>query len=70
MNIIVLMICGLLGLSAANAQEKPDAGEVLHLDLETAVQIALSENPLDQKDSSCRPYNNRTSYRLLYSMPE
>ena len=46
MNIIVLMICGLLGLSDANAQEKPDAGEVLHLDLETAVQIALSENPL------------------------
>lgn len=46
MNIIILMISGLLGISGAKAQEKPDGGDVIQLDLETAIQIALSENPL------------------------
>lgn len=40
----VMAVCGLFKLSAANAQET-DSG-ILRLDLETAVEIALSENPM------------------------
>lgn len=43
-GIALVAMCGLFRLSVANAQET-DSG-ILHLDLETAVQIALSENPL------------------------
>lgn len=43
-GIALMAVCGLFRLSVANAQET-DSG-ILHLDLETAVQIALSENPL------------------------
>jgi len=44
MSIVALTICGLFWLPLAHAQET-DSGKLL-LDLETAVQIALSENPL------------------------
>jgi outer membrane protein len=43
-GIALMAVCGLFRLSAANAQET-DSG-ILHLDLETAVQVALNENPL------------------------
>lgn len=43
-GIVVMTICGLLRLSVTTAQEADDG--ILRLDLETAVQIALSENPL------------------------
>ncbi|WP_298650547.1 TolC family protein [uncultured Proteiniphilum sp.] len=43
-GIVLMAICGLFRLSVANAQEIDS--DVLRLDLETAVQIALSENPL------------------------
>ncbi|MDR2815508.1 MAG: TolC family protein [Proteiniphilum sp.] len=43
-GIAVMAICGLFGLSVVNAQEI-DSG-VLPVDLETAIKIALSENPL------------------------
>ncbi len=43
-GLAVMAICGLFRLSAVNAQEV--ASGVLQMDLEMAVQIALSENPL------------------------
>ncbi|MFA7493953.1 MAG: TolC family protein [Proteiniphilum sp.] len=43
-SITLMAICGLFRLSVANAQETESG--VLRLDLETAVDIALSENPL------------------------
>ena len=43
-SIVVMMIYGLFWLPVANAQEADSV--ILRLDLETAVQIALSENPL------------------------
>lgn len=43
-GIVVMTICGLLRLSVTTAQEADDG--ILRVDLETAVQIALSENPL------------------------
>ncbi|MDR0422868.1 MAG: TolC family protein [Proteiniphilum sp.] len=42
-NIILTAMCGLLGLSVAKAQE--NRPEILRADLETAIRIALSENP-------------------------
>lgn len=43
-SIVVMMICGLFCFPVANAQEADSV--ILRLDLETAIQIALSENPL------------------------
>jgi len=43
-GIVVMTICGLLRLSVTIAQEADDG--ILRVDLETAIQIALSENPL------------------------
>ena len=44
MKIVIMTICGLFWLSAFSAQETDS--EILRLDLETAIQIALSENPV------------------------
>lgn len=43
-GVVVATLCGLFWFSSANAREA-DTG-ILRLDIETAVQIALSENPL------------------------
>lgn len=43
-GVVIMAMCGLFRLSVANAQETDSMR--LQLDLETAVQIALSENPL------------------------
>lgn len=43
-GIVVMTICGLLRLSVTEAQEADDG--ILRVDMETAIQIALSENPL------------------------
>lgn len=43
-GIVVMTICGLLRLSVTTAQEADDG--ILRVDMETAIQIALSENPL------------------------
>lgn len=44
MKVVILTICGLFWLSAIGAQEKDS--EILRVDLETAINIALSENPV------------------------
>ncbi len=43
-SVVLVAICGLLSLSVTHAQETNP--EVLRVDLETAIQIALSENPV------------------------
>src|SRR5690554_6917120 len=44
MKVVILTIYGLFWLSAISAQEKDS--EILRVDLETAINIALSENPV------------------------
>ena len=66
-GIALVAICGLFRLSVANAQEL-DSG-VLRLDLETAVQIALSENPLVKvadMEIEKKNYAKRSAYGALF----
>lgn len=44
MNVAIMTICGLFWLTVINAQETDS--KILRVDLETAIQIALSENPV------------------------
>jgi len=65
-GIVVMTICGLLRLSVTTAQETDDG--ILRVDLETAVQIALSENPLVKvadMEVAKKDYAKKSAYGAL-----
>lgn len=64
--IVIMTICGLCKISVANAQGVDSS--IVRLDLETAVQIALSENPLVKiadMEIEKKMYAKKSSYGAL-----
>jgi outer membrane protein TolC len=64
---IMMLVCGLLGLSNANAQQR----DSLSIDLNTALEIALSENPnikIADMEITKKQYAKKSAYGAL--LPE
>ncbi|WP_238943880.1 TolC family protein [Seramator thermalis] len=64
---IMMLVCGLLGLSNANAQQR----DSLSIDLNTALEIALSENPnikVADMEITKKQYAKKSAYGAL--LPE
>ncbi len=63
---IIMLLCGLLGISAATAQQTSDS--VLRLDLNTALDIALNESPkvkVADMEITKKEYAKKSAYGAL-----
>ncbi len=64
LSIVLLIACGLISFTSATAQE----AETLHLDLETAIEIALNESPsvkIADMEITKKEYATKSAYGAL-----